>query len=166
MSFIFLALFAASKSPPCEAPAYPHEDRAIHAEDLRKFRVVSRERELAADIYLSCGKTHAAPEAREDGLAGIDFATAAAFAWMTHETVRGCALMERGMPLVFRARSHKTITAYERKYLDQTIEDFRHDLRDGRARWFGDSRRHPCAFDAQYASQRYRGLIMTVRQRH
>ncbi len=147
IALLIAAAVGTAPLPACEAPAYRHEERAIRADAGYRLREVSIERERAASVYARCRALGAAPAAREDALAGVNFATAATYAWMSHDRTRGCALMAHGIALVGRARWKGSLTADERRMTGDVIREFRHDLRDGRARWFRDGKRHPCAFD-------------------
>ncbi len=153
IAFFIAAAVLAQPDRTCERPAYEYESRAIAADNFGHFAEVSRERERAAAVYLRCRATAPRPE-REDALAGINLATAATYAWMVHDANRGCALMQRGITLTMSANASGRLRPNERRHTVVVIDEFRHDLRDGRTRWFGDKRRHPCAFDARYASRR------------
>ncbi|GAC1530445.1 MAG: hypothetical protein NVS2B8_18510 [Vulcanimicrobiaceae bacterium] len=146
-------ILAAALAPPdrkCERPAYVYEHRAMAAENVYRLADVSRERERAAAVYLRCRPTAPRPE-REAALAGIDLATAATFAWLIHDRERGCGLMRRAITLVMSADASGRLSSFERKHTSDVLDEFKHDLRDGRARWFRDKHRHPCSFDEEFA---------------
>ncbi len=147
IALLIAAAIVAAPSHECEAPAYRHEERAIRADTRYQLREVSTERERAASVYARCRATGAAPAAREDALAGVNLATAATYAWMFRDHARGCSLMARGIALIDRARREGPLSPDERQMTGDVLREFRHDLRDGRARWFRDGRRHSCAFD-------------------